>query len=192
MEKTSMSSYLYKTVAPAVVQAVIDWNAKRAAWDEQRNKLGEIFGGAASPMYSGSRSYVGGIKLSAIRSLDVHWCRPDQYGYRALRSNPKHAKGMPKEDRTAAVAEHDRLKALWAEHNPGTIDKDETWSAIGINTGALWMCGGVFFELDGVVYLNLGLKLDDGGEQVEGAVEILSSEFESARQAVLNQTTKAA
>lgn len=187
-----MSSYLYKTVAPAAVQAVIDWNAKRAAWDEQRNKLGEIFGGAASPMYSGSRSYVGGIKLSAIRSLNVHWCRPDQYGYRALRSNPKHAKGTPKEDRAAAVAEHERLKALWAEHSPGTIDKDETWSAIGINTGALWMCGGVFFELDGVVFLNLGLQLEDGGEQVEGATEILSSEFEYARQVVQSQAKKAA
>ena len=64
---------------------------------------------------------------------------------------------------------------------------DEAWEAIGLNSGALWMCGGVFFELDGVVYLNLGLRLEDGSEKIEGAAEILGSEFEAARQQVLGQ-----
>ncbi len=64
---------------------------------------------------------------------------------------------------------------------------DEAWEAIGLNPGALWMCGGVFFELDGVVYLNLGIRLEDGNEKIEGAAEILGSEFEAARQTVLGQ-----
>ena len=102
------------------------------------------------------------MKISANRDLDVHWCRPDQYDYRALRSNAKHAKGTPKEARAAQVAEHERLSALWKEHCPASIDMDEAWEAIGLNSGALWMCGGVFFELDGVVYLNLGLRLEEG------------------------------
>lgn len=182
-----MSNYMYKTTAPAVAAAVIAWDAKRKKWDAQRAKLGQMFGGSASPMRSGSRSYVGGVKLSASRDLDVHWCRPDQYGYRALRSSAKLAKGTSKEDRAAQVAEHERLSTLWKEHCPATIDMDEAWEAIGLNPGALWMCGGVFLELDGVVYLNLGIRLEDGHESIEGAAEILGSEFEAARQQVLGQ-----
>ena len=62
---------------------------------------------------------------------------------------------------------------------------NEAWEAIGLNPGALWMCGGVFFELDGVVYLKLGLRLADGDENIEGAAEILGSDFEVARQQAL-------
>ena len=182
-----MSNYMYKTTAPAVVAAVIAWEAKRKEWDAQRAKLGQVFGGETSPMRSGSRSYVGGVKLSASRDLDVHWCRPDQYGYRALRSSAKPAKGTLKEMRAALVAEHERLSALWKEHCPASIDMDDAWEAIGLNPGALWMCGGVFFELDGVVYLNLGLSLEDGNANIDGAAEILGSEFEAARQQVLGQ-----
>jgi len=182
-----MSTYLYKTTAPSVVAAVIAWDAKRADWNTQRAKLGEVFGGDTSPMRSGSRSYVGGVKLSASRDLDVHWCRPDQYGYRALRSGAKPAKGTSKEDRATQVAEHDRLSALWKEHCPASIDQDEAWEAIGLNPGALWLGGGVFFELDGAVYLNLSVRLEDGSERIEGATEILGSEFEAARQTVLGQ-----
>ncbi|MGY3024859.1 hypothetical protein ACVWXR_002694 [Pseudomonas lurida] len=88
-----MSTYMYKTTAPSVVAAVNAWDTKRAAWNAQRAKLGQVFGGETSPMRSGSRSYVSGVKLSASRDLDVHWCRPDQYGYRALRTSAKPAKG---------------------------------------------------------------------------------------------------
>lgn len=181
-----MSNYMYKTTIPAVVAAVIAWDNKRAGWNAQRAKLGQVFGSETSPMRSGSRSYVGGVKLSASRDLDVHWCRPDQYGYRALRSSAKPAKGTSKEDRAAEVVEHERLSAIWKEHCPASIDQDEAWEAMGLNPGALWLGGGVFFELGGTVYLNLGIRLD-GVEQIEGAAEILGSEFEAARQTVLEQ-----
>ncbi|MBF8004475.1 hypothetical protein IZT72_07670 [Pseudomonas brenneri] len=181
-----MNSYMYKTTAPAVVAAVIAWDAKRAAWNTKRGKLGQVFGGETSPMRSGSRSYVGGVKLSASRDLDVHWCRPDQYGYRALRSSAKSAKGTSKEERAAQVAEHERLSALWKEHCPASIDQDEAWEAMGLNPGALWLGGGVFFELDGAVFLSLGIRLD-GVEQIEGAAEILGSKFEAAREQVLGR-----
>ncbi len=62
-------SYFYKTESPKVLAAVRAWDEKKAAWDDQRKKLGEAFGAAASPMYSGSRNYVGGIKLSASEAL---------------------------------------------------------------------------------------------------------------------------
>jgi len=182
-----MSNYIYKTTAPAVVAAVIAWDAKRAGWNTQRAKLGQVFGGETSPMRSGSRSYVGGVKLSASRDLDVHWCRPDQYGYRALRSSAKPAKGTSKKDRAAQVVEHERLSALWKKHCPASIDQDEAWEAMGLNPGALWLGGGVFFELDGAVYLNLGIRLEVGVEHIEGAAEILGSEFEVARLRVLGQ-----
>ncbi len=138
-------------------------------------------------MRSGNRSYVGGVKLSDSRELDVHWCRPDQYDYRALRSSAKPAKGTPKEERAAQVTEHERLLSLWKANCPASIDMDEAWETIGLNPAALWMCGGVFFELDGVVYLNLGLRLEGGNENIEGAAEILGSEFEAARQLALSQ-----
>jgi hypothetical protein len=67
-----MSSYMYKTAAPAVVAAVIAWDTKRAAWNTQRAKLGQVFGGETSPMRSGSRSYVGGVKLSAHPDHGLH------------------------------------------------------------------------------------------------------------------------
>lgn len=35
-----MSNYMYKTIAPAVVAAVIAWEAKRKKWDAQPAKLG--------------------------------------------------------------------------------------------------------------------------------------------------------
>jgi hypothetical protein len=181
-----MSNYMYKISAPSVAAAAA-WAEKKAAWNAQRIRLGKVFGGDASPMFSGSRSYVGGVKLSASRKLDVHWCRPDQYGFRTLRTSAKPAKGTPKEARVALVAEHAHLSAQWREHCPGSIDMDEAWKAIGLNPGALWMCGGVFFELADVVYLNLGLRLEEDGEKIEGAAEIVASEFEAARQQVLNQ-----
>lgn len=139
-------------------------------------------------MRSGSRNYVGGGKLSASRQLDVHWCRPNQFGYRALRSSAKSAKGTLKEERAAQAAEHERLSVLGKEHGPASIDQDEAWEATGLNPGPLWLFGGVFFELDGTVYLNLGIRLENGVEALEGATEILGSKFEAARQLVLRKT----
>ncbi|GAB1617126.1 hypothetical protein [Pseudomonas sp. NGC7] len=176
-------SYFYKTKSPKVLAAVRAWDAKKGDWTTQREKLGQIFGGAASPMFSSTRSYVGGIKLSASTSLDVHWCRPDQYGYRALRTSAKHAEGTDKEVRASEKAEHQRLLDLWKEHCPPSIDQDEMWTAIGVNTGGIWLAGGVCFEHDGATYLNLGCA----ETEVDGLVEIVSSEYEAARQRVLNQ-----
>mgnify|MGYP006195457967 CR=1 FL=1 len=182
MEKAM--SYFYKTESTKVLAAVRAWDEKKTAWDAQRKKLGEAFGADASPMYSGSRNYVGGIKLSASRDLDVHWCRPDEYGYRSLRRAPKHAKGIDKEARAAEKAEHQRLEELWKAHCPDDIDRDEMWEAIGVERGGIWLSGGVCFTYGDTVYLNLGSKAAHG--DVDGLVEILSSEYETARQRVLN------
>ncbi len=74
---------------------------KLKAFHLKREKLTEVFGGPGSPMYSGNDKYVGGVKISASRDLDVHWCRPDDHGYRSLRTAAKIAKGTPKEVRPA-------------------------------------------------------------------------------------------
>ncbi|WP_225935650.1 MULTISPECIES: hypothetical protein [Pseudomonas] len=177
-------SYFYKTESATVLAAVRAWDEKKAAWDAQRTKLGEAFGADASPMYSGTRNDIGGIKHSASRDLDVHWCRPDEYGYRSLRRAAKHAKGTDQEVRAAEKAEHQRLDDLWKAHCPDAIDRDEMWQAIGVERGGIWLSGGVCFTY-GTVYLNLGSKAADG--DVDGLVEIVSSEYEAARQRVLNQ-----
>jgi hypothetical protein len=183
----TMSSYFYKTSAPSVLAAVQAWDAIRAEFDLKRIKLKDIFGGQGSPMSSGNDSYVGGVKICDSRELDVHWCRPDEYGYRSLRTAAKPEKGATKEARAAYKAEHERLTGLWKEHCPARISKDDVWKAIGVDFGSIWLSGGVFFEHDGVVYLHLGFQLNPEREGVEGAAEILSSELEAARQAVLGK-----
>lgn len=178
-------SYFYKTESPKVLAAVRARDKKKAAWDAQRKKQGEAFGADSSPMYSGSCNYVGGIKLSASRDLDLHWCRPDEYGYRSLRRAAKHAKSTDKEVRAAEKLEHQRLVDLWKEHCPDDIDRDEMWGAIGVERGGIWLSGGVCFEHNRIVYLNLGSQ--SSASDVEGLVEVVSSEYETARQRVLNQ-----
>jgi len=82
-------------------------------------------------MYSGSDSYIGGVKISDNRDLDVHSLRPDEYGYRALRHVAKPENGTTKEARAAYKDEHERLNALWQEHCPARISKDDAWKALG-------------------------------------------------------------
>lgn len=188
-----MAPYFYKSEAPAVVALVSDWFKQKAAFDAQREQLGKVFGAAASPMTSGDTHYVGGVKLSASRELDVHWRRPDDYGYRCLRHKAVPPKGTSKEDRAAMRAEHERLQALWEQHCPKRISSHETWQQLNVNTGNLWLCGGVMFELRGTAYFALGFPINKPEHQdnvaagkptagwIEGAVEILPSEYESAR-----------
>ena len=182
-----MSNYFYKTSAAPALAAIDAWDAKRAEFDRNREALKDVFGGAGSPMYSGSDSYVGCVKISDNRDFDVHWRRPDEYGYHALRNAAKPEKGATKEARATYKAEHERLTALWQEHCPERISKDDVWKALGIDWGSVWLSGGVFFKYEGAIYLNLGFQLKEGGEQVEGATEIVANEFEAARQSVLGQ-----
>ena len=181
-----MTSYHYKTTSPSALAVVTSWEAKKADFDSKRKSLSGVFGGSGSPMSSGGDSYVGGVKISDSRDLDVHWRRPDEYGYRALRNVAKPEKGATKEARVAYKAEHERLTALWQEHCPGRISKDDVWKALGVEWGSVWLSGGVFFKQDDAVYLNLGFQLKEGGDQIEGATEIVASEFEAARRAKLD------
>ena len=181
------TSYHYKTTSPTVLEAVRAWDEKLKAFHLKREKLAEVFGGPGSPMYSGNDKYVGGVKISDSKELDVHWCRPDDHGYRSLRNAPKIPKGTEKPVRAEIKAEHARLQALWVEHCPGRISADDAWKAIGLDWGTIWLSGGVFFELDGTAYLHLGFQLSDDGDQVEGATEIMASELEAARQKILQQ-----
>jgi hypothetical protein len=179
-----MSDYYYKTNASPVLDAVRDWDAKRAEFDRKRLALKKVFGGHGSPMHSGGDNYVGGVKISESHELDVHWCRPDEHGYRLLRSTAKPEKGATKEARASYKAEHERLIALWNLHCPARISKDDAWKAIGIDMGSVWLCGGVFFEHDGFVLLHLGFQLKQGAVS---ATEIFPSELEAARQSVMQQ-----
>lgn len=191
LEKAMSNSYHYKTTSPAVLEAVRAWSEKLEAFHAQRKKLADVFGGEGSPMYSGNDKYVGGVKISADRALDVHWCRPDDHGYRSLRNGAKIPKGTGRVARAEIKEEHTRLQALWVEHCPARISADDTWKAIGLDWGTIWMSGGVFFELEEVVYLHLGFKLSDDVDQVAGATEIMASELNSARQQVLQQRKSA-
>jgi len=97
-------SYFCKTESPKVLAAVRAWDEKKAAWDAQPKKQGEAFGADASPMYNGSRNYVGGIKLSASRDLSC-----------------------PQRRRLSTSA-----WSTYGKDCPDAIDREEMWEAIGI------------------------------------------------------------
>lgn len=96
-----MSSYYYKATAPSVLAAALAWDEKRTAFHAQREKMADIFGWPGSPMRSGNDNCVGGVKISASKDLDAHWCRPDDHGYRSLRISVSRVKDGA---RTAAGA----------------------------------------------------------------------------------------
>ena len=188
-----MSHYFYKSEASTVVSAVQAWEQTRKSFGAQRAKLSQAFGAKASTMGSGTHSFVGGLNLSGSSDLNPHWCRPDQYGYRALRSNVIPPKGSDKEARATMRTEHKRLLDLWEEHCPKRIDSISTWSQLEINTGAIWMCGGIMFGIETTAYFCLGFEINqaehialkEAGKPsngwIEGAVEILPSEYERVR-----------
>lgn len=61
--------------------------ARRAR--RKAHELKDDFSGHGSPMHSGSDNYVCGVKISDSHELDIHWRRPDEYGYGALRNAAK-------------------------------------------------------------------------------------------------------
>ncbi|MCM2317977.1 MAG: hypothetical protein NDI93_01450 [Pseudomonas sp.] len=199
-----MSSYFYKSEAPAVVAIVREYYAKKDELYASMNALGKLFGGAVAPMRDVTSHYAGGVKISGSRDLDVHWCRPDDYGYRTLRAAAKPAKGTPKEERTAIRAEHERLLGLWSENCPPSLSIHEYWDRLRVNSGNLFFSGGVKFELDGTAYFHLGFQINEAEHLenvaagkptsgwIEGAVEILPSEYEAARQKKLEQQKEVA
>jgi hypothetical protein len=191
-EAISMPEYFYKSDSPDVCAIVSDWYSQLDALNTARIKLGEVFGADAAPMRDLTSHFVGGIKISSDRGLDTHWKRPDEYGYRSLRQKAVVPKGTAKEARAAIHAEHERLCALWSEHCPGAISKQETWEKLGVNTGNLLLCGGTNFELDGVAYFYLGFEINKtehfanvaAGKPtagwIEAATEIRRTEYEAA------------
>lgn len=194
-----MSSYFYKSESAATVAIVREYYAARDAFSSELVALGALFGGAIAPMRDITSNYAGGVKLSGSSDLDVHWRRPDDYGYRSLRVAAKPAKGTPKEERAVLRAEHERLLNLWRENCPQRLCTHDYWGRLGVNTGNLMMCGGIKFELDGAAYFHLGFDINEAEHLaavaagkptsgwIEGAVEILPSEFEAARRLKLQQ-----
>ncbi|WP_312903590.1 hypothetical protein [Stutzerimonas nitrititolerans] len=194
-----MADFYYKSDAPAVVALVREWFDQKAAFDAQLAKLGQAFGAKPASMRDVDSHYAGGLKLGRGAALDVHWRLPDDYGYRSLRTNAVPPKGASKAERQAVRAEHERLVALWQQHCPRRISSHDTWEQLGINTGNLLLCGGVMFELNGTAYFLLGFQIDQADHLansaaskptsgwIDGAIEILPSEYEAARRQKLEQ-----
>lgn len=182
----------YKSTAPATVAIVQELFQAKAVLRAESAKLGELFGGAIAPMRDITSNYAGGVKLGADKALDVHWRRPDDWGFRELRSNPLVPKGTEKQARAAIRTEHERLLTLWRENYPARIDVHSYWDRLGVNTGNLMLCGGALFERQGTAYFLLGFQIDEAkhlanvaaGQPtsgwIEGAVEILPSEYSAA------------
>lgn len=194
-----MSEFFYKSSEPAAVSIVREFYAQKDILIAQMEVLGSLFGGKVAPMRDVDSYFAGGVKLSGGAELDVHWCRPDDHGYRALRVAAKPVKGIPKEERAAIRAEHERLVALWKEHCPKRLSSTEYWDRLGVNSGSLWLCGGIKFELNGTAYFHLGFQINKAEHHanvaegqpssgwIDGAVEILASEFQAARAAKLKE-----
>ena len=194
-----MADYFYKSTAALTVATVRDFYTQKDALNAGMTVLGQLFGGAIAPMHSITDYFAGGVKLSANRELDVHWCRPDEFGYRSLRRAAKPAKGTSKEERASIRAEHERLLTLWRDNCPPRLDSHQYWDQLGVNTGNLMLGGGIKFELDGTAYFHLGFSINQVDHLskvavgkptsgwIEGAVEILASEFQAARTAKMEK-----
>lgn len=194
-----MQNYFYKSESPEVVAIVREFYQAKDVLNEQLAKLGKLFGAAIAPMRDITSHFAGGVKLSDSRELDVHWCRPDEYGYRSLRQQAVPPKGITKEQRAAIRVEHERLRDLWKEHCPPSLDTHDYWDRLNLNTGSLLLCGGIKFEHQGVAYFALGFSINQADHEakvaadqptsgwISGAVEILPSEYEAARVAKLGE-----
>lgn len=192
------SRYFYKTAAPGPVVIVRHFYEQKDVQLEAMKHLGKLLGGPIAPMYDITGHFAGGVRLPNSHEVDVHWRRPDEYGYRSLRQNAKPPKGTNKDDRAAIREEHRRLMTLWAENCPPRLSAHKYWDQLGVNTGNLMLSGGVKFEVEGVAYFNLGfdIKESDHLANVEagkpsagwiaGAVEITASEYEVARRLKVN------
>lgn len=194
-----MSDFFYKSSEPATVAIVREFYAQKDCFLNQLADLGALFGGKVAPMRDVDSNFAGGVKLSGGTELDVHWCRADDHGYRTLRAAAKPGKGIPKEERAAIRVEHERLLALWNEHCPKRLSSTDYWDRLGVNSSSLWLCGGIKFELSGTAYFHLGFQINKAEHDsqvsagqptsgwIAGAVEIVSSEFQAARVAKLEQ-----
>lgn len=197
-----MADYFYKSSEPATVAIVRSFYVQKDAFNALLIALGVHFGGKVAPMRDLTSHFAGGVKFAGGSERDVHWCRPDDHGYRSLRTAAKPGKGLSKEDRAAIRSEHERLIGLWKEHCPQRLSTHKYWGLLGVNTGSVLMSGGIKFELDGTAYFHLGFQIDEtkhlanvAAEKptagwINGAVEILSSEYEAAREARNAQTAK--
>jgi hypothetical protein len=186
----------YKSTAPATLAILKDLFRAKEELHAKSAKLGELFGGDIAPMKDITSLYAGGVKLSADKVLDVHWRRPDDWGYRELRSKPVIPKGTEKKERAAIRAEHERLLTLWRDNYPARVCVHSYWDRLGINSGNLMLCGGALFEHQGTAYFRLGFQIDEARHLaavaaskptsgwIEGAVEILPSEYEAAATAL--------
>lgn len=187
--------HFYKSDATDVMAIVQEFYQAKDQFNERLLDLGKVFGGAIAPMHDITSYFAGGVKLSASNELDVHWRRPDEYGYRSLRHKAVPPKGASKEQRVAIRAEHERLRELWKAHCPPRLDHLDYWDRLNVNTGSLLLCGGALFEHQNVAYFALGFEINKADHEekaaagkptsgwINGAVEILPSEYEAARQA---------
>jgi hypothetical protein len=185
--------HYYKSEAPEVVATVREFYQAKGLMSEQLAELGKLFGGAIAQMRDITSHYAGGVKLPDSRDLDVHWRRPDEYGYRSLRARAVSPKGITKEQRKTIRIEHERLCELWAQHCPPRLRTHDYWGRLNVNTGNLMLCGGIKFEHQGIAYFALGFDINMADHEakvaagkptsgwINGAVEILPSEYEAAR-----------
>ncbi|QYX51528.1 hypothetical protein K3F44_18225 [Pseudomonas sp. S07E 245] len=185
--------HYYKSEAADVVATVQEFYCAKEALSESLVELGKVFGGAIAPMRDITSHFAGGVKLSASPELDVHWRRPDEFGYRSLRHKAVPPKGITKEQRAAVRANHEHLWEQWRAHCPPRLETHDYWDRLNVNTGNLLLCGGILFEHQNVAYFALGFEINKADHEanvsagkptsgwINGAVEILPSEYEAAR-----------
>lgn len=187
-----MSRFYYKSAAPAVVAILQEFYDQRKAFDAAATELSIRFGAPVGRMRDITTLYVSGAGISKSSELDVHWRRPNEYGFRTLRLAAKVPKGTPKEERVSLKAEHERLQEMWATYCPKAVQLHDYWERLNVNTSNLLFCGGSKFMHAGVAYFELGFQINEASYHaqlaagkptngwIEGAVEILPSEYTAA------------
>lgn len=141
-----------------VVQAIQEWQAKVADFENAKQRLGHLLRGTPVSFSWLQSRFVGGIQLVGGVELDRHWRRADRYGARTLRLRARIPANLKLLTPSAIQDKHERLLAVWQQHCPARIDADLTWQTLGVSPGSISLWGGDFFVQGDRAYVRLGFE----------------------------------
>ncbi|WP_426149631.1 hypothetical protein [Pseudomonas sp. DC3000-4b1] len=163
-----------------IVQAIREWEAKVAAFENAKQRLGHLLRGTPVSFTWLQGRFIGGIQLVGGVELDRHWRRADRYGARTLRLRARIPTNLRLLTPSTIQDKHERLLGIWHQHCPARIDADPTWQALGIGPGSISLWGGDFFVQGERAYVRLGFEpqLDQPGlEWLADADPVAPEEF---------------
>lgn len=183
----------YKSNAASTLEIVTNYEKAKHDFLTCVTNFGHALGGKVAVMRNIDSYFAGGFKKEGETLSSIHWCKADDHGYSRLRTKATPPKGSTKDERQAFADEHKRLVETWNAHCPQRVAISPYWDLLNVNSEQILLCGGVMFSHQGTAYFTFGFALDEkryreetaangksSSSWIEGAIEILPSEYETA------------